>query len=93
MARVPSLTIIQHLLTAQLMLSCLVCLSFHSQILNLLLHDEVTIHLIGKPVRIRDAFRIGHKKPNSGESSRPRPLLIKLDNCWDRRILLNSYAV
>ena len=52
--------------------------------------DEVTIHLIGKSVGIRDAFRIGRKKPNSGKSSRSRPLLIKLDNCWDRRILLNS---
>ena len=43
--------------------------------------DEVTIHLIGKSVGIRDAFRIGRKKPNSGESSHPRPLLIKLDSC------------
>ena len=51
--------------------------------------DEVTIH-IGRSVRIRDAFRIGRKKPNSDESSRPRPLSIKLDNCWDRRILLSS---
>ena len=35
-------------------------------------------------------FVIGRKKPNNGESSRPCPLLIKLDNCWDRGILLNS---
>ena len=47
--------------------------------------DEVTTHMIGRSVRIRDAFRIGRKKPNSDESSRPRPLLIKLDSCWDRR--------
>ena len=52
--------------------------------------DEVTTHMIGRSVRIRDAFRIGRKKPNSDESSRPRPLLIKLDSCWDRRILLSS---
>ena len=52
--------------------------------------DEVTTHMIGRSVRIRDAFCIGCKKPNSDESSRPRPLLIKLDNCWDRRILLSS---
>lgn len=52
--------------------------------------DEVTTHMIGRSVRIKDAFRIGRKKPNSDESFRPRPLLIKLDNCWDRRILLSS---
>ena len=52
--------------------------------------DEVTTHMIGRSVRIRDAFCIGRKKPNSDESSRPRPLLIKLDSCWDRRILLSS---
>ena len=54
--------------------------------------DEVTLHMIGKSVCFRDAFRIGRKKTNddSGKSSRPRPLLIKLVNCWDRRLLLNS---
>ena len=54
--------------------------------------DEVTLHMIGKSVCFRDAFRIGRKKTNddSGKSSRSRPLLIKLVNCWDRRLLLNS---
>ena len=50
--------------------------------------DEVALHLIGRPVSIKDAFRIGRRKPNPDESSRPRPLLIKLNNYWDRRLLL-----
>ena len=50
--------------------------------------DEVTLHLIGRPLSIKDAFRIGRWKPNLNESSRPRPLLIKLNNYWDRRLLL-----
>ena len=50
--------------------------------------DEVALHLISRPVSIKDAFRIGRRKPNSDESSRPRPLLIKLNNYWDRRLLL-----
>ena len=54
------------------------------------LMDEVTLHMIGKSVGIRDAYRIGRKQASSDNSSRPRPLLIKLDNCWERRILLSS---
>ena len=50
--------------------------------------DEVALHLIGRPVSIKDAYRIGRRKPIPVESSRPRPLLIKLNNCWDRRLLL-----
>ena len=50
--------------------------------------DEVALHLISRPVSIKDAFRIDRRKPNSDESSRPRPLLIKLNNYWDRRLLL-----
>ena len=50
--------------------------------------DEVALHLIGRPVSIKDAFRIGRRKQNLDESSRPRPLLIKLNNFWDRRLLL-----
>ena len=54
--------------------------------------DKVTMHMIGRSVSFRDAFRIGRKKSNDelSESLRPRPLLIKLANCWDRRLLLNS---
>lgn len=54
--------------------------------------DEVTHHMVGKSVSFRDAFRIGRKKTNDDPSKppRPRPLLIKLVNCWDRRLLLNS---
>ena len=50
--------------------------------------DEVALHLIGRPVSIKDAFRIGRRKPNPDESSQPRPLLIKLNNYRDRRLLL-----
>ena len=55
--------------------------------------DEVALHLIGRPVSIKDAFRIGRRKPNLDESSRPRPrpLLIKLNNYWDRRLLLAAH--
>ena len=52
--------------------------------------DEVSCHLIGKKVEIKDAYRIGRKKESSVEPTRPRPLLIKLANCWDRRLLLSS---
>ena len=31
--------------------------------------DEVALHLIGRPVSIKDAFRIGRRKPNPDESS------------------------
>ena len=58
--------------------------------------DEVACHLIGRTVSIKDAYRIGRRKQSHDgiqspdESSRPRPLLIKLMNCWDRRLLLAS---
>ena len=44
--------------------------------------------LIGKTINIVDAFRLGRRPELS--STRPRPLLIKLDNSWDRRLLLSS---
>ena len=50
--------------------------------------DEVALHLI---VLIKDAFRIGRRKPNPDESSRPRPLLTKLNNYWHRRLLLTAH--
>lgn len=54
--------------------------------------DEVTMHMIGKSVSFCDAYRIGCKKSDNelNESSRLRPLLIKFDNCSDRRLFLNS---
>ena len=59
--------------------------------------DEVACHLIGRTVSIKDAYRIGRRKQSHDgiqspdESSCPRPLLIKLMNCWDRRLLLASW--
>ena len=46
--------------------------------------DEVFEFLAGKPVLIKDIFRLGKYSP----SSRPRPLLIKLLAIWDRKLLL-----
>ena len=43
--------------------------------------DNMFIYLIGKNVKIVDDFRLGHR---SESSAWPRPLLIKLDNHWDR---------
>lgn len=48
--------------------------------------DDPSMHLIGKSIKIVDAFRLGRK--SELPSARPRPLLIKLDNYWDRRLLL-----
>ena len=50
--------------------------------------DNMFTYLIGKSVKIVDAFRLGRRSEVSG--ARPRPLLIKLDNYWDRRLLLSS---
>ena len=50
--------------------------------------DNVFTYLIGKNVKVVDAFRLGRR--SEAGSARPRPMLIKLDNCWDRRLLLSS---
>lgn len=56
--------------------------------------DDVSNHLIGRPVEVLDAFRLGRKPnlPNAAAdpSTRPRPLLIKCASAWDRRLLLAS---
>ena len=49
--------------------------------------DDMSIHLIGKAVRVIDAFRLGRKSV-ADSHSRPRPVLIKLESCWDKRLLL-----
>ena len=46
------------------------------------------MHLIGMTFNVADAFRLGCKSEMTSASARPRPLLIKLDNYWDRRLLL-----
>ena len=50
--------------------------------------DNMFTYLIGKNVKVVDAFRLGRR--SEAGSARPRPMLIKLDNCWDRRLLLSS---
>ena len=56
--------------------------------------DDVSNHLIGRPVEVLDAFRLGRKPnlPNAAadSSTRPRPLLIKCASAWDRQLLLAS---
>ena len=51
--------------------------------------DKMSIHLIGRAARLNDAFRLG-RKPAINSQSRPRPLLIKFESCWDKRLILAS---
>lgn len=44
-------------------------------------------HVAGRPTEIVDAFRIG--KFNAAQD-RPRPVIVKLRNVWDRRIILSN---
>jgi hypothetical protein len=44
-------------------------------------------HVAGRPIEIADAFRIGKFNPTQG---RPRPVIVKLRNVWDRRLVLSS---
>ena len=48
--------------------------------------DEVFEFLTGRPVAIKDIFRLG----KFNHSSRPRPLLVKLSAIWDRKLLLSE---
>ena len=48
--------------------------------------EGLSMHLIGKSVNIVNAFCLRRKSDLA--SARPRPLLIRLDNHWDRRLLL-----
>ena len=50
--------------------------------------DEVLEFLAGKPVIIRDMFRLGKVNPTASSQSRPRPVLIKLSVAWDRKLVL-----
>ena len=51
----------------------------------------MTSYLIGRTVKVADAFRLGRRSEHSvSGDSRPRPILIKLVNCWDKRLLLSS---
>ena len=45
---------------------------------------------MGKPVQIRDMFRLGkiNHSSTAPRQSRPRPILIKLSMAWDRKLVL-----
>lgn len=51
--------------------------------------DAMSTHLIQKSVYVTDAFRLG-RKGDLSSLSRPHPILIKLESCWDKRLLLAS---
>ena len=59
---------------------------------------DVSNHLIGRSVKVLDAFRLSHKAnlpnaaadPPTSPNTRPWPLLIKCAIAWDRRLLLAS---
>lgn len=44
-------------------------------------------HVAGRPVEIADAFRIGKYNP---AQVRNRPVIVKLRNVWDKRLLLSN---
>ena len=48
--------------------------------------DEIFEFLAGKPIAINDILRLG----KFAQSSRPRPLLVKLSAIWDRKLLLSQ---
>ena len=54
--------------------------------------DEILAFIAGKPVSIKDMFRLGSRPSSSSASThaRPRPVLLKLSTAWDRRVVLFS---
>ena len=50
--------------------------------------DEILELLSGKPIEIKDMFRLGKYVQPTTSSSRPRPILIKLCTAWDRKLVL-----
>ena len=50
--------------------------------------DEMLEFLSGKPIQIKDMFRLGKYVPSTSSTSRPRPILIKLCTAWDRMLIL-----
>ena len=56
--------------------------------------DVMLQFLAGKPVLVKDLFRLGKYAQNSRH--RPRPVLIKLTTPWNRRLILlrkSNYAI
>ena len=60
----------------------------HSLIESKEIVDDLLEFLAGKPVQIRDMFRLGKINHSSTAQSRPRPILIKLSMAWDRKLVL-----
>ena len=53
--------------------------------------DEILAFIAGKPVSIKDMFRLGSRSSSSASThARPRPVLLKLSTAWDRRVMLFS---
>ena len=50
--------------------------------------DEILELLSGKPIQIKDMFRLGKYVQPATSSSRPRPILIRLCTAWDRKLVL-----
>ena len=53
--------------------------------------DEILEFLAGKPIPVKDVFRLGrYDRTSSGSQSsrRPRPVLVKLTTQWDRKLIL-----
>ena len=60
----------------------------HSLIESKEIVDDLLEFLAGKPVQIRDMFRLGKINHSAPRQSRPRPILIKLSMAWDRKLVL-----
>ena len=60
--------------------------------------DDISTHLVGRTIKVKDAFRLGRKPSvevrdnvdGTKQGLRPRPLLIKCESVWERRLLLAS---
>ena len=53
--------------------------------------DEILAFIAGKPVSIKDMFRLGRSFSSSASThARPRPVLLKLSTAWDCRVVLFS---
>ena len=50
--------------------------------------DEMLEFLSGKPIQIKNMFRLGKYVPSTSSTSRPRPILIKLCTAWDCKLVL-----
>ena len=51
--------------------------------------DEMLEFLAGKPIPVKDVFRLGkYASKGSLSSHRPRPVLVKLTTPWDRKLIL-----